>query len=86
MNIALWAEIRRLAEIEKLSRRAIARRSPLRAADGGRGIQTGSSSPTEKDELPCPFSAGLASVPANTPALARGTRIQRACGTRLIFT
>ena len=26
MNVALWAEIRRLAEIEKLSGRAIARR------------------------------------------------------------
>ncbi len=26
MNVALWAEIRRLAEIEKLSARAIARR------------------------------------------------------------
>lgn len=26
MNVALWAEICRLAEIEKLSRRAIARR------------------------------------------------------------
>ena len=28
MNVALWAEIRRLAEIEKLSHRAIARRRP----------------------------------------------------------
>ncbi len=26
MNVALWAEIRRLAEIEKLSGRAISRR------------------------------------------------------------
>ena len=32
MNVALWAEIRRLAEIEKLSARAIARRSKAAAA------------------------------------------------------
>ena len=31
MNVGLWAEIRRLAEIEKLSGRAIARRLRLLA-------------------------------------------------------
>ena len=41
MNVGLWAEIRRLAEIEKLSGRAVPTTTPLLAAHGGRGARIG---------------------------------------------
>ena len=42
MNIGLWAEIRRLAEIEKLSGRAIAARCDARDTSLPQRFQTGS--------------------------------------------
>ena len=44
MNVGLWAEIRRLAEIEKLSGRAISRRLHCSRHTRGRGARTGSAS------------------------------------------
>ena len=57
MNVALWAEIRRLAEIDQLSGRVIARRlhcsrHTVAAAVGGATAGSEGSPPGERDSEP----------------------------------
>ena len=69
MNVALWAEIRRLADIEKLSGRAIARRLHCSATHGCCGDQIGSA-PGTRSRAPRPASWILIG-PRSTPCLAK---------------